>query len=809
MSSKSIYARFASSFLALGYSPIARFPDNKWPKAWSDYCDAPADAEHHRKWGMVEGTMLALACGYRNLVAIDVDTNEVAALDAVMGALPQCRVARVGSKGWALLARYKGEAKCSFKTITTGEGKEKAALVEVKGIGANITIPPSIHHKTKNPYRWIDPKTGVELAARPAFDELPIIEDGDLAKLYQAMKPWASQPRPQKPKERDKSSSKDGRKNYERYFTKTYDNVVAEVAEATSGRPTILFRNACRVGVAVHHNLMSEHAFVHGFIEASRRNGLLAREGLRAIEATLDSALGRSASDELPELPQREKKPGSTRHPGPNGKGYTNGHDEQATNGHDKTPPPPGTPPPPLEGVAESEFNSESEVANKFCGRTYENLRFVKKWNDWVRFNGKVWVKDETEESRDQMHQLCREISFGLDGGRSAKIESDKMVRSATALAASDRRIAATTDQWDADPLILNTPAGVIDLRTGEIRPARPEDYMLMITNVAPDADCPHPEWDGFLKTISGDDEEWIAYIQRMSGYFLTGMTDEHALFFAYGTGANGKGTIFKVLSEILGVYHKTSPVEMFLVSKFEKHSEELARLQGARLVTASETHQGRSWDEAKIKTLSGGDKITARFMRQNSFEFYPSFKLFISGNHRPSIKSVDEAIKRRLHLIPFTTTISDSDRQIDFFVKKLVPELPGIFAWMVQGAIERCRDGTLLNPPKRIRSATDEYLGEEDTLGTWFEERAEKRPRNFVSGTALFESWKSWAEKSGEFVGSKKKFIQELKNKQLDWSIEHKKTKDSNGFVGIALKDNVEYEPQQKFWDGSDDTPF
>jgi putative DNA primase/helicase len=156
---------------------------------------------------------------------------------------------------------------------------------------------------------------------------------------------------------------------------------------------------------------------------------------------------------------------------------------------------------------------------------------------------------------------------------------------------------------------------------------------------------------------------ELIAFLQRMAGYSLTGSIQEHALFFHHGVGANGKSTFASVLAGILGDYQRTAPIETFVASWGERHPTDLAGFQGARLVTAIETEEGRRWDETKVKTLTGGDRVSARFMRQDFFEYQPQFKLMIAGNHKPALRSVDEAIRRRLHLVPWAVVIPPAER--------------------------------------------------------------------------------------------------------------------------------------------------
>ena len=190
-----------------------------------------------------------------------------------------------------------------------------------------------------------------------------------------------------------------------------------------------------------------------------------------------------------------------------------------------------------------------------------------------------------------------------------------------------------------------------------------------------PSGDC--PRWLQFLDEITGGNVELQQFLQRIAGYSLTGSTREHALFFAYGTGGNGKGVFLNTLSAILADYAAVAPMEAFIATQGERHPTDLAGLRGARLVTSQETEEGRRWAESKIKALTGGDPITARFMRQDFFTYPPTFKLVIAGNHKPALRGVDEAIRRRFHLVP----VHRHDRQTRtaIFPKSCKPEWPGI----------------------------------------------------------------------------------------------------------------------------------
>jgi P4 family phage/plasmid primase-like protien len=231
----------------------------------------------------------------------------------------------------------------------------------------------------------------------------------------------------------------------------------------------------------------------------------------------------------------------------------------------------------------------------------------------------------------------------------------------------------------------------------------RRDAYCTKMTAASPGGTC--PLWNTFLDRVTDGDREFQAFLSRMVGYGLTADTREHALFFLYGTGANGKSVFLSTVAGILNDYAKSAAIETFIASPSEHHPTDLAGLQGARLVTATETEDGRRWAESKIKTLTGGDRIAARFMRQDFFEFTPVFKLVIAGNHKPGLRSVDEAIRRRLHLVPFTVTIPPAERDLSLS-HKLRAEWGGILGWALEGCLEWQARG--LNPPASVRDATE-----------------------------------------------------------------------------------------------------
>jgi putative DNA primase/helicase len=400
-------------------------------------------------------------------------------------------------------------------------------------------------------------------------------------------------------------------------------------------------------------------------------------------------------------------------------------------------------------------------------GREWEDARFVAAWGRWLFFvDGRVWRFDDTLLHMTRAREFLRDKADALadQDSRAKELRRADTVARIVGMARSNETQAAVVDQWDADPWLLGTPDGTLDLRTGTLRPALPEDYITKSTAVAPAPPGAVPElWLRTLRRITGDDAELLAYLQRFFGYSLTGLTREHCFPFGFGTGANGKTVTVNTASGVMGDYACTIPTEVLMVSQNERHPTELARLRGVRLAIGSETEEGKRWAEARIKSLTGGEPIAARFMRQDFFEFMPTFKLFVVGNHRPSLRGVDEAMRRRLHLIPFTVTIPPAERDPDL-PQKLRAEWPAILRWMVDGALLWQRDG--LNPPDSVRAATDDYLSAEDAFSLWIEECAEPDPAAWESSGSLFASWKRWAEAAGEFSGGQKRFVQLLQER-------------------------------------------
>jgi len=429
---------------------------------------------------------------------------------------------------------------------------------------------------------------------------------------------------------------------------------------------------------------------------------------------------------------------------------------------------------------------TDDALALKFTAKHADDWRYVAAWGHWLHWSGERWLRETTLRAFDLARRVCREASARcLKPNIAAKVASASTVAAVERLAKADRKHAAGIEDWDRDPWILNTSGGIADLRTGGLKPHARAYCLTKITAATPQGGA--PTWMRFLADITGEDGEMQRYLARMAGYALTGVTIEHALFFLYGTGANGKSVFLNTLSAVMDDYAVSAPIDTFLENKSEKHPTDLAGLRGARLVTSIEVEKGKRWAEAKIKSLTGGDRIAARFMRQDFFEYKPQFKLIIAGNNKPAIRDVDEAMRRRLHLVPFTVTIPPEKRD-QSLTDRLLEEKDGILRWMLDGCLEWQKTG--LKPPSSVLSATEEYLESEDALGRWIDEECVKDSNAESVTDDLFASWKAWADKSGEYIGTKRRFSDDLDKR----GFKRRRSGHSRNraFQGIGLKGNA-----------------
>jgi putative DNA primase/helicase len=427
-------------------------------------------------------------------------------------------------------------------------------------------------------------------------------------------------------------------------------------------------------------------------------------------------------------------------------------------------------------------WGTDDALALTFTRRYQRDWRYIAAWGKWLMWDGQRWRSEETLAASHLIRQVCRHAAVKATNPKvAAKLAGASTVGGVERLARTDRKHAATADEWDADIWLFNTPGGVVDLRTGRMRPHDRADRMTKIATATPRGTCPH--WLAFLADVTGGDSDLQSYLQRMVGYCLSGSTAAHALFFLYGTGANGKSVFTNVIARILGDYATSAPMDTFVESRGDRHPTDLAGLRGARFVTAIETEQGRRWAESKVKAITGGDKVSARFMRQDFFEYTPQFKPLIVGNHKPSIRNIDEAMRRRLHLIPFTVTIPP-ERRDGQLTEKLLAERDGILAWALDGCLAWQHEG--LKPPKVVVDATDEYFDEEDAVTEFIKEECQRHPQARVSVADAFQRWQEWANRRGEHIGTSRWLMQQLCNRRFERTRLHGGVK---GIAGLSLK--------------------
>jgi putative DNA primase/helicase len=438
---------------------------------------------------------------------------------------------------------------------------------------------------------------------------------------------------------------------------------------------------------------------------------------------------------------------------------------------------------------------TEDAAALAFTERFRDRLRFDHHIGKWFAWSGAHWQCECTGLAFSWARQLARELA--KDEPTKVRYVTSKIsfAGGVERFARTDRAFAVTSDIWDRAPYLLGTPGGTVDLRTGNTREAVPEDFITKLTAVAPadTADC--PRWQQFLREATNNDDGLIAFLQQFAGYMLTGDTKEHSLLFIHGGGGNGKSVLQNTFSGILDDYATAAAMETFVASSSDKHPTDLAMLHGARLVTASETEEGRSWAESRIKQMTGGDRIRARFMRQDFFEYTPQFKLMLIGNHQPTLRNVDDAARRRFNIVPFIHKPPAPDRDLE---AKLRAEWPGILRWMIEGCQMWQRTG--LVRPKVVLDATEEYFTEQDSIRQWIEECCDIG-KGTLSDTSsnLFRSWTTWANAHGEKPNTNKWFSATLKHQGF------KKLRNNKGsrFIGIEAKLEV---VRQHWADGGGD---
>jgi putative DNA primase/helicase len=425
------------------------------------------------------------------------------------------------------------------------------------------------------------------------------------------------------------------------------------------------------------------------------------------------------------------------------------------------------------------------------------HLRYCHPWNRWMVWDGQRWRIDSSGEVERKAKATVKNIY--TTAGKSEddehrkrlakhalRSESGGRIQAMIDLARSEPSIPIQPEDLDQNPILLNVANGTINLKKGTLLPYTPENYITKLAPVSfdPNAECPF--WKEHLKKIFAGNDNLISYLQIGMGYSLTGLVDERVMFIEFGSGANGKTTTNETAADIMGDYAERTRTETLLVKREGSIPNDIAKLKGARFVYCSEAEEGKRLAESLIKDLSGGDKISARFMHGEWFTFQPSFKLWLATNHKPVIKGTDNAIWSRIRLIPFTVSIPECDRKPrSRMIETLKPEFPGILKWMVEGVKDWFQFG--LFTADEVKNAGEDYRAEMDVLGSFITDKCEIGESKECTSKDLYASYIKWCEETGEHPITQRNFGTRLKERGF------KDTRKSHGGVrgwrGIGIQ--------------------
>jgi putative DNA primase/helicase len=417
----------------------------------------------------------------------------------------------------------------------------------------------------------------------------------------------------------------------------------------------------------------------------------------------------------------------------------------------------------------EERFNlTDLGNAERFVALHGEDVRYCYPWRKWLVWSGARWEPDDSGTvhrlAKVTVRSIYQEAAEAESESRRKELgkhatgsEAEARIRAMLELAKSE--VPVSPHELDRDPWVLNCRNGTVDLvGSGELTAHRREDLITKIAPLEHHPDADAPTWRATLERVLPN-AEIRAFFKRLCGYALTGSTAEHVLPILYGTGANGKSTVLNALLDTLGDY-ATQAAPDLLIAKRNSHPTELADLFGMRLVAAIEVEDGRRLAESLVKQLTGGDRVKARKMRQDFWEFEPTHKVFMAVNHKPTVRGTDTAIWRRIRLIPFTEYIppEEQDKRLP---EKLRKERAGILAWAVEGCLEWQREG--LQAPDEVRKATGEYRIEMDVLGAFLRECCATASDYKVSAKDLYDCYKLWCGETGERHETQRKFVSQL----------------------------------------------
>lgn len=433
------------------------------------------------------------------------------------------------------------------------------------------------------------------------------------------------------------------------------------------------------------------------------------------------------------------------------------------------------------------------ERAVRFAKRFADRLKYVHAWGKWLLWDEVRWVPDEdgaVYRRAEEMPRLLLQEASKIDdddrrkkaAGAAIQAGNKTRIEAMINLAQCQGGIAASPTLFDSNPWLLGVANGVVDLQTGKFREARREDYITKQMGTAYDAAATCPRWEKFLSRVLSEDADLISFMQRAVGYSLTGSIDEQVLFFLYGTGQNGKSTFAETLKHLFGSYMVKATTALYTLNRNGSEPlPEIARLVGKRLVTGSETEEGAKLAESRVKDITGGDTLTGRELYCPAFNFLPTHKLWIYGNHRPDVRGNDYGIWRRIKLIPFEVQIPDHEKD-PHLLEKLLQELPGTLNWAIKGCLEWQKNKLVI--PQTVIDATAEYREEEDEIGEFLAQCCYLAGK--VERTALHNKYLGWADYCGLRVPMRPKtFVKQMRGRP---GISERKSNGKWYWVGISI---------------------
>ena len=437
---------------------------------------------------------------------------------------------------------------------------------------------------------------------------------------------------------------------------------------------------------------------------------------------------------------------------------------------------------------------TDTANARRFARQWRNKVRYVPVRRKWFLWNGHRW----NEDTQDAVFELAKKTALSIFteasdetisteearelGKWAAESLCVRQLRAMIALAGSERGIATAPDDFDRHPYVLNTPQGVVDLRTGALREAQPKDLLRQITRVGPAEGTP-TRWLQFLNEDFLGDQELIDYVQKVLGYALLGRVQEHILVVCWGRGGNGKSTLLETIGELLGDYTYILPEGALLKSRFDdKTASWLGQLYGRRFVLAQETDQGRELSESFVKNLTKGDTRNAKLLYEHPFVYTPSDTIFMATNYRPHIQGGDHGIWRRVKLIPFRLNLPEDQQEKGLREKLIATEGPQILQWLVEGCVAYLAEG--LHDPQAVRDATADYRAESDSVGAYLAISTRPAVNGKIKASVLHEAYALWCENSNMRVLGPKAFNSELSDRGI--LSEH--SRDGKVFLGIEF---------------------